>query len=90
MLVFCDLSITLPPPSTYFITICLGVLIKGTSYIFRKMPLILSVVIPFIKKAIHSFTCLLISLLFISLQLVEHPPCVGYSSKYSTNTIDHN
>lgn len=53
------------------------------------MPLI-HIVIPFIKKTTHSFTFLLINLLFISLQLVEHPPCVGSSSKYFAYTVDPN
>lgn len=37
-------------PRTYFRV--LGVLIKGTSYVFQKMPLV-HVILPLIMKAIH-------------------------------------
>lgn len=63
----------------------LGMLIKGTSYVFSK-----NAFNSCYPSSYHENSLFLLIYLFTSLQLVEHPSCVGYSSNYFIYATDHN
>lgn len=89
VLVICDLLITLPLAFTYSVTKCLGVLIKGTSFLSFQKDAFNSgyFSVPFMKKATHLLIFYSLIHSFINLQLVEHPLCVGHSSHISPTLL---
>lgn len=51
--------------------------------------MLIHVVTPFIEEAVHLLIFYPLTCLFIGLHIVEHPPCVGYTSKYFPYASDH-